>query len=326
MIEVGIVGGTGYTAGELMRLILHHPKVRIKEVVSSSHPGELVHLFHQDLLGEIDHVKFSRHLSDGIDVVFLCLGHGNARSCLTNINLNDQTKVIDLSQDFRSMKHAYFRNRSFIYGLPELQKELIKESMNIANPGCFATSILLALLPLAKHKLLKYDIHISAITGSTGSGKNPIDTTHFSWRNNNISAYKVFMHQHLKEVRQVLYQEQKNLCSDIYFVPYRGNFSRGILTTLYTPSFISLEETQEMYKEYYKDHPFVYLSEINIDMKQVINTNKCILYLMKEKQRIIIVSIIDNLIKGASGQAIQNMNLMFNIEETCGLILKSIRF
>ncbi|WP_185857719.1 N-acetyl-gamma-glutamyl-phosphate reductase [Blattabacterium cuenoti] len=326
MIKIGIIGGTGFTAGELIRLIIHHPKISIKNIVSQSHTEKLVHLVHQDLLGEkkIKNIKFTRNLSKEIDIVFLCSGHGQSRKELHNIS--EHIKVIDLSQDFRINIQSIFNNRNFIYGLPEFQKERIKKSNNIANPGCFATAILLAVLPLAKNQLLKKDIHISAITGSTGSGKKLSDTNHFSWRNNNISAYKIFQHQHLQEIEQTIHQIQKNFYSKIYFVPYRGNFSRGIITTLYTDSVLSLEKNQEIYEEYYKNHPFVMISDVNIDMKQVINTNKCILYLIKEKDQLIVISIIDNLIKGASGQAIQNMNLMFNLDETCGLRLKSVRF
>ncbi|WP_185873616.1 N-acetyl-gamma-glutamyl-phosphate reductase [Blattabacterium cuenoti] len=325
MIEIGIIGGTGYTAGELIRLIIHHPKVRINSVLSRSKAGEYIHSIHTDLIGEIEDMKFTdSFISNKIDIVFLCSGHGKSIKELKY--LHNKVKVIDLSQDFRNMNKSVFQGRKFIYGLPELQKDIIKQSNNIANPGCFATAILLALLPLAKGNLLKNNIHISSITGSTGSGKQISDTNQFSWRNNNISTYKIFKHQHLQEITQTIHKLQKNFSSEIYFIPYRGNFSRGIIATVYTDSNYSLEKNQDIYKIFYKNHPFVKISDINIDMKQVINTNKCILHLMKEKNKIIIISIIDNLIKGASGQAIQNMNLLFNLEETCGLKLKSIRF
>lgn len=326
MIEIGIIGGTGYTAGELIRLIIHHPKANIRSVVSRSHPGELIHLIHQDVLGETENLIFSPVIDKNIDVVFLCSGHGRSRKELNDIDIPYQIKVIDLNQDFRISYQSFFNGRNFIYGLPELQRDSIKTSNNIANPGCFSTAILLSILPLASKKLLKKDIHISAITGSTGSGKKNSDTNNFSWRNNNISTYKIFKHQHLQEIEQIIRQLQKDFSSKIYFVPYRGNFSRGIIATIYTHSVHPLDETISMYKEYYKNHPFVYISDLNIDLKQVINTNKCILYLIKEDNQLIIISIIDNLIKGASGQAIQNMNLMFNLEESCGLRLKSIRF
>ncbi|AER40610.1 MAG: N-acetyl-gamma-glutamyl-phosphate reductase [Flavobacteriales bacterium] len=324
MIEIGIIGGTGYTAGELIRLMIHHPKVRINSVVSRSEPGKLIHFIHQDLLGEIGDMKFTDSLRKEIDIVFLCSGHGQSRKELKKIS--KYIKVIDLSKDFRMINQSFFKERNFIYGLPELQKELIKKSDSVANPGCFSTAILLAILPLAKEKLLKNNIHISAITGSTGSGKRNIYTNNFSWRNNNISAYKIFQHQHLKEIKQTIRQVQNNFYSEIYFIPYRGNLSRGIIATLYTSSSFSLEKNKDIYKEYYKDHPFVEISDTNVDVKQVINTNKCILYLIKEKDQLIVISVIDNLIKGASGQAIQNMNLLFNLDETCGLKLKSVRF
>ncbi|AGD98200.1 N-acetyl-gamma-glutamyl-phosphate/N-acetyl-gamma-aminoadipyl-phosphate reductase [Blattabacterium sp. (Blatta orientalis) str. Tarazona] len=324
MIKIGIIGGTGYTAGELMRLMINHPKVRINSVVSRSKSGDLIHSVHQDLLGEIDNMKFTDSLNKDVDVVFICSGHGQSRKELKN--LLETIKVIDLSQDFRIINQSFFLGRKFIYGLPELQKEIIKISSNIANPGCFATAILLAILPLAKKKLLKRNIHISAITGSTGSGKTMSETNQFSWRNNNISTYKIFNHQHLQEIQQTIHQIQNNFSSEVYLIPYRGNFSRGIITTLYTHSSFSLEENKEIYKDYYKNHPFVEISDLNIDVKQVVNTNKCILHLLKEKNQLIVLSVIDNLIKGASGQAVQNMNLMFNLDETCGLKLKSVRF
>ncbi|WP_185855297.1 N-acetyl-gamma-glutamyl-phosphate reductase [Blattabacterium cuenoti] len=325
MVEVGIIGGTGYTAGELIRLMIHHPKVNIRNIVSRSSPGTYLHLIHSDLLGDVNNIKFSNEIkNDELDIIFLCSGHGRSKKELFNIS--DKIKVIDLSQDFRMIENSTFKKRNFIYGLPELQKNIIRQSDNIANPGCFATSIILSILPLAKNNLLKKNIHISAITGSTGSGKEHSETSHFSWRNNNISAYKIFTHQHLCEIEQIINKVQNNFVSKIYFVPYRGNFTRGIISTTYTETDISLEDNNTIYKKYYNDHPFVHISDINVDVKQVVNTNKCILYITKEKNKLIIISIIDNLIKGASGQAIQNMNLMFNIEETCGLILKSIRF
>ncbi|WP_185855822.1 N-acetyl-gamma-glutamyl-phosphate reductase [Blattabacterium cuenoti] len=323
MIEIGIIGGTGYTAGELIRLIIHHPKARINSVVSKSNPGKWIHCIHQDLLGEIN-MKFTRSLNKEIDIVFLCSGHGQSRKELKKIS--DHVKVIDLSQDFRILNQSVFEGRNFIYGLPELQKDVIKKSYNIANPGCFATAVLLSILPLAQNNLLKKQIHISAITGSTGSGKKISETNQFSWRTNNISTYKIFQHQHIQEIKQVIHKVQNNFSSEIYLIPYRGNFSRGIIATLYTYSSFSLEKNREIYKEYYKRHPFVEVSDINIDIKQVVNTNKCILYLLKEKDQLIVISIIDNLIKGASGQAVQNMNLLFNLDETCGLRLKSVRF
>ncbi|WP_185877149.1 N-acetyl-gamma-glutamyl-phosphate reductase [Blattabacterium cuenoti] len=323
MIKISIIGGTGYTAGELIRLIVNHPYSNINTIVSSSNFGKLVHLTHKDLLGDINNnMKFSKYLDKETDIVFLCSGHGQSRKELSNIP--DNIKVIDLSQDLRLENK--FRNRNFVYGLPELQRKLIKKSNNIANPGCFATCIILSILPLLIKRLINKSIHISAITGSTGSGKQCSDTNHFSWRNNNISTYKIFTHQHLQEIKKVIYGIQKNLSTDIYFVPYRGNFSRGIISTMYTYSDLSLKENKNIYKEYYSDHPFVYVSDVDIDVKQVINTNKCVLFISKQKNKIIVVSVLDNLLKGASGQAIQNMNIMFNLNEDCGLKLKSSRF
>ncbi|WP_185877676.1 N-acetyl-gamma-glutamyl-phosphate reductase [Blattabacterium cuenoti] len=322
MIKIGIVGGTGYTAGELIRLLVHHPKVDIKTIISKSSYGKLVHLIHKDLLGDINNIKFSKNLDEIIDVMFICSAHGQSKKEL--IHVPEYVKVIDLSQDFRIFNK--FQKRNFVYGLPELKKELIKKSSNIANPGCFATSILLSILPLAIKNLIKKSIHISAITGSTGSGKKLSDTNHFSWRNNNISTYKIFKHQHLKEIIKNISEIQKDFNSEIYFIPYRGNFSRGIITTMYTNNNLSLDKNIKIYKEYYSDHPFVYVSDDVIDIKQVINTNKCFLFIKKEKNQLIIVSVLDNLLKGASGQAVQNMNLMFNLNEDCGLKLKSINF
>ncbi|WP_185882211.1 N-acetyl-gamma-glutamyl-phosphate reductase [Blattabacterium cuenoti] len=325
MIKIGIIGGTGYTAGELIRLLIYHPKAKIISVVSKSNPECLIHDVHQDILGEIN-MKFSQSLDPKIDLVFLCSGHGQSRKELQNIPKH--SKVIDLSQDFRNDNQSSFKDRKFIYGLPELHRNIIQESNNIANPGCFATAIILAMLPLAKKKLLKKDIHISSITGSTGSGKQIIDTNNFSWRNNNISTYNIFTHQHLNEIEQTICQLQNNFSPYIYFVPYRGNFSRGIISTVYTTlsDNMSLEKKKNIYYDFYNNHPFVEISETNIDLKQVINTNKCFLHLIERKNQFIVISIIDNLIKGASGQAIQNMNLMFNLVETYGLNLKSIRF
>ncbi|WP_185882708.1 N-acetyl-gamma-glutamyl-phosphate reductase [Blattabacterium cuenoti] len=325
MINIGIVGGAGYTAGELIRLMNYHPKVNIVSVVSHSHTGSFIYLVHQDLLGEqIGHQKFSSEIDKNIDVAFLCSGHGQSRKEL--IRIPEHIRVIDLSQDFRMKDRSVFKNRIFFYGMPELQKKLIEKSDNIANPGCFATSIILSILPIAKKKLLRTDIHISAITGSTGSGRKMINTNHFSWRNNNVSVYKIFQHQHIKEIKQTIDQLQDDFSSEIYFIPYRGNFSRGIISSIYTYSNLSLEENKMIYKKYYKNHPFVHISDENVDIKQIVNTNKCILYIAKEKDQLIVISILDNLIKGASGQALQNMNIMFNIEETCGLKLKSVRF
>lgn len=321
MIKVGIIGGTGYTAGELIRILLIHPKIIIKSVLSNSCYGNYIHHTHRDILGD-SCLKFTNKLDDSVDIVFLCVGHGLSKKIIDNLNI--KIKIIDLSQDFRLKNNSHYNNRLFIYGLPEQQRELIKNSRFISNPGCFATAIQLALLPIANINYLKNDIHISAITGSTGAGKNLTQTNNFSWRTNNISNYKVFQHQHLFEIKEGIIRVQNNFNKKIYFVPYRGNFSRGIITTLYTDRYDSLNFYKKLYYEYYKTHPFVKISDYDIDIKQVIGSNKCILHLNEQKDKIIITSVIDNLIKGASGQAVQNFNIMYNIEEQCGLRLKSI--
>lgn len=321
MIKVGIIGGTGYTAGELIKILLFHPKVIIKSILSNSCYGDYIYKIHKDLLGE-SKLKFTNKLDRSIDIVFLCIGHGLSKKIINDLNI--KIKIIDLSQDFRLKKYSSFNNRLFIYGLPEQQRELIKNSYFISNPGCFATAIQLALLPIANINYLKNDIHISAITGSTGAGKNLTQTNNFSWRNNNISNYKVFQHQHLYEIKEGIIRSQNTFNKKIYFVPYRGNFSRGIITTVYTDKYDSLNFYKKLYHEYYNIHPFVIISDYDIDLKQVIGSNKCYLHLNEQKDKIIITSVIDNLIKGASGQAVQNFNIMYNIEEECGLKLKSI--
>ncbi|XCI75307.1 MAG: N-acetyl-gamma-glutamyl-phosphate reductase [Flavobacteriales bacterium] len=323
MIEIGIMGGSGYTAGELIRLLIHHPKVVLRSVLSTSQTGKPFYTVHQDLFGETD-MRFTDTFDKGLDVVFLCLGHGMAKQALENIS--QRVKVIDLSQDFRLAAQATFGGRTFIYGLPEQQRDRIKSAEAIANPGCFATAIQLALLPLARAKVLKSDIHISAITGSTGAGRGLSDSTHFSWRDNNASTYKVFTHQHLHEIRESLDRWQKFFRQEIYFVPYRGNFPRGIIATVYTNSHFSLKENKELYHDYYVSHPFVQLSDEAVHLKQVVGINKCVLHLAEQKGKLIITSVIDNLLKGASGQAVQNLNLMYAWEESCGLRLKPIGF
>ncbi|YBU89115.1 MAG: N-acetyl-gamma-glutamyl-phosphate reductase [Candidatus Walczuchella monophlebidarum] len=322
MIQIGILGSSGYTAGELLRLLLHHPKVQIKSVVSSTQSGIEVSKIHQDLLGDTE-LCFTDHL-ESVEVVFLCLGHGHSRNAVKKISTN--SCIIDLSHDFRLSQHANFSCRNFVYGLPELQRQAIKKAKNIANPGCFATAIELPLLPLAKERWLDNDIHISAITGSSGSGRLLRESNHFSWRVNNVSTYKVFTHQHLKEIREVLLRLCPSFNKKLFFVPYRGNFSRGIFATLYTYCKAPLQEVEFLYQEFYKNHPFTHLSKDPLCLKQVVNTNKCLLHLMKEKEQLIISSVIDNLVKGAAGQAVQNMNLMYNLEEVLGLQIKSIAF
>lgn len=324
MIKVGIIGGTGYTAGELIKILFYHPKVIIQNILSFSQPGKFVYKTHHDLLGITD-MKFVNSLDENLDIIFLCLNHGSSQKILKSISR--ETKIIDLSQDFRLNHQSTINGRYFIYGLPEQERNNIKNSNSIANPGCFATAIQLALLPLVYTKNLKGDIHISAITGSTGAGKKLNETSHFSWRNNNISNYNVFTHQHVYEIKEgIIRGIGKSFQGEIYFVPYRGNFSRGIIATVYINSSLTFEEYKIIYNNYYKTHPFVYISNQNIYLKQVINTNNCFLHLSQQKNKFIITSIIDNLLKGASGQAVQNLNLMFNLEENCGLRLKPIGF
>lgn len=318
-IKIGIAGGAGYTGGELVRILLNHPNAEIVFIHSKSNAGNLLNDIHTDLLGETD-IKFTSAFSNKIDVLFLCLGHGESEKFLTENKIGKEIKIIDLSQDFR------INSKDFIYGLPELNREKIKSAKNIANPGCFATAIQLALLPLAEKNLLQDDIHVSAVTGSTGAGQSLSATNHFTWRNNNISIYKAFEHQHLAEIKQSVKQLQNNFSSDINFIPYRGNFTRGILAALYLNSKLSLQEANKVFKEYYRSDPFIIISEKTPNVKQVVNTNKCILYLEKHGGKLLIQSVIDNLTKGASGQAVQNMNLMFGMDETCGLRLKSSAF
>lgn len=320
-INIGIIGGAGYTGGELLRILLNHPNANIVFVNSKSQAGKPVYATHGDLLGETD-LRFADEQDfTKADVLFLCSGHNESKKFLTENLIPSNIKIIDLSTDFRD------ESQGFVYGLPELQKEKIKNATKIANPGCFATSIELALLPLAQAGLLKEDVHISAITGSTGAGQSLSATTHFSWRNNNISIYKAFTHQHLKEINQSIKSLQADFSKAINFIPYRGNFTRGIMANLYTKFEGMIEEAQDLYQNYYAAHPFTYLSdEAEIDLKQVVNTNKCILHLEKHGDNLLISSIIDNLTKGASGQAIQNMNLVFGLDEITGLKLKPIGF
>ncbi|MFP4091156.1 MAG: N-acetyl-gamma-glutamyl-phosphate reductase [Cyclobacteriaceae bacterium] len=317
-IKAGIVGGAGYTAGELLRLLLHHPEVIISFVHSKSQAGKAIYEIHTDLVGETE-LLFTDELHFEIDVLFLCVGHGEAKVFWKENPVPAQVKVIDLSQDFRIRAAEH----DFVYGLPELNKEEIRKASHIANPGCFATCLQLGLLPLAKAGLLKSDVHINAITGSTGAGQKPGPTSHFSWRNNNISVYKAFNHQHLKEIGQSLRQLQPGMAAPLRFLPVRGNFTRGIFASLYTQVDLSLEEAQQLYQDYYADAPFVHLSAVNPDLKQVVNTNKGILFLEKHDEQLLIISMIDNLLKGASGQAVQNMNLMFGLDEQSGLRLKA---
>ena len=320
-IKAGIVGAAGYTGGELIRILLHHPKVKIDFCYSRSQQGKLVSDIHTDLFGDTD-LGFTNEINQNIDVLFLCLPHGEAKPFLENNSFSPTTKIIDLSNDFRLKKDA----ADFIYGLPELNKNEIKQAKHIANPGCFATAIQLALLPLAQQNLLNSDIHISAITGSTGAGILLNEATHFTWRSNNMSVYKAFTHQHLGEIGESIFQLQSSFNQYINFIPYRGNFSRGIISTIYTEFSGSIDEAKSIYQNYYKEEKFVFISPKNIDLKQVVNTNKCLLYLEKNDNKLMVVSVIDNLVKGASGQAVQNMNLMFDFDENEGLKLKSVAY
>ncbi|MEQ9591944.1 MAG: N-acetyl-gamma-glutamyl-phosphate reductase [Cyclobacteriaceae bacterium] len=318
-IKIGIIGGAGYTGGETTRLLVHHPHADIRFVQSRSQAGKKVSEVHKDLLGECD-LQFTATISEEVEVLFLCLGHGESMAFMTETTLPSSTRVIDLSQDFRLGQSL--GDREFVYGLPELQKEKIEAAQNIANPGCFATAIQLGLLPLANAGLLS-EIHTTGITGSTGAGQKLQDTSHFSWRNNNVSAYKTLTHQHLNEINQTLKVLQANYNSELYFIPWRGNFTRGIFVSSVVKSELSLDASIALFEKYYSSAPFVHLSPTMIDLKQVVNTNKCLIHIEKEGNNLVVHTAIDNLIKGASGQAIQNMNLMFGVAETAGLQLKA---
>ena len=321
MIKVGIIGAAGYTAGELLRILIHHPETEIVSVQSKSHAGEAVHVAHADLYGETELV-FSTGLDADVDVVFICSGHGKSQHILDEGVIPGKAKIIDLSADFRLKS----KEHSFVYGLPEINKETIQNADKVANPGCFATCIQLSLLPLAQANLLNEDVHVTAITGSTGAGQNPTSTTHFSWRSNNASVYKAFTHQHLAEIRQSLNQLQNDFDHPIHFIPMRGAFTRGILAACYLKMNKGLEEMEKLYQDFYSSQPFVHIWDSTPDVKQVVNTNKAILQIQKERDQLLITGVIDNLLKGASGQAVQNMNLMFGLEETTGLKFKSSAF
>jgi len=321
-IKVGVIGGAGYTAGELLRILVHHPAVEIVFVNSSSNAGNPVVDVHSGLIGETDLVFTSELPFGEVDALFLCSAHGDSKKFMDNNDVPASVKIIDLSTDYR----AKSPNHDFVYGLPELNREDIRKATRIANPGCFATAIQLAIFPLAAAGLLTDEIHVNAITGSTGAGVKPSDTSHFSWRNNNISIYKPFGHQHLGEIGQSLRQLQAGFSKAVNFIPVRGNFARGIYVTAYTQCSLSLDDAKELYKDFYNDAAFTFVVDKNPDMKQVVNTNKGIVYLEKHGDKLLIVSMIDNLLKGASGQAVQNMNLMFGLDEKAGLGLKSIGF
>lgn len=323
-VKIGIVGGAGYTGGELLRVLLRHPNAVITFVHSTSNAGELVSKVHADLVGDTDLV-FASTLDQAIDVLFLCVGHGDAKKFLVANTIAANVKVIDLSQDFRIANTASIGDRTFVYGLPELQRAVIQQANNIANPGCFATAIQLGLLPLASKGLLN-DVYTTGITGSTGAGQSLSATSHFSWRTNNIQAYKTLQHQHLHEIGQSLAQLQGNQNADIHFVPWRGDFTRGIFVSSVISIDLSIEALYDLYEAYYAGHVFTHISKNNIDLKQVVNTNKCLIHIEKQGNKIAIHTVIDNLLKGAVGQAVQNMNLLFGIEETTGLQLKANYF
>lgn len=317
-IKAGIIGGAGYTAGELLRILMNHPEVKIGFVHSKSNAGKFIYEVHDDLFGETD-LKFSQTYHSDIDVVFLCVAHGEAKKIVTEFS--SSVKIIDLSQD-----HRIAENHLFVYGLTEWNKEAIQNADYVANPGCFATAIQLAVLPLAEAGLLNGEVYASCTTGSTGAGQSLAETSHFSWRQNNLSVYKAFTHQHLAEINQSVHKVQENYSVNLHILPQRGSFTRGILACITLKSDQSLEQLKSLYEEKYKDEPFVFLSSKNCHLKQVVNTNKCLLYLEKNDDDVMIVSVIDNLLKGASGQAVQNMNLMFGLSETTGLKLKPSAF
>jgi N-acetyl-gamma-glutamyl-phosphate reductase len=327
-IKVGVIGGAGYTGGELIRLLINHPHVSVSFIHSRSNTNKPVSSVHQDLVGSTDLI-FTDDLSSlgngTIDVLFLCVGHGEARKFLDETNVDDTIRVIDLSQDFRLHQKSTIANRQFVYGLPELNKEKIIAAQNVANPGCFATALQLGLLPLAKAGLLK-NVYSTGITGSTGAGQSLSPTSHFSWRANNIQAYKTLTHQHLHEVNQSLYQLQHGSSIDVNFVPWRGDFTRGIFISSQLDCKWTEADIITHYEEFYQDHPFTGVSKQPISLKQIVNTNKCVIQLEKVGDKLVVHSAVDNLLKGASGQALQNMNLLFGLDEQEGLRLKSVGF
>lgn len=324
MIRAGIIGGSGYTGGELIRILLGHPAIALDFVYSTTRAGKPLSDAHPDLLGVTSQV-FRGEVNPDVDVVFLCLGHGNSSAFLKQHPFSASTKVIDLSNDFRLKADAQFQGRTFVYGLPELNREAIEQADHIANPGCFATAIQLALLPLAKAGGLSDTIHIQAVTGSTGAGVSPSASTHFSWRNNNVSWYKPFTHQHLGEIGESL-ESLHGATGELLFLPMRGNFTRGIFATVYTRYSGSLEDACALYDAYYAPAAFTVRSNRELELKQVVNTNYAHLHLHRHGEYLLITSAIDNLLKGASGQAVQNMNLIFGLEEKLGLELKGSAF
>lgn len=323
MIKAGIIGGAGYTAGELLRLLINHPDVEIKWINSSSNAGNPVTDVHQGLIGEIDMRFTDSTPMEEIDVLFFCTPHGQTRTFMENHTLPEGLRVIDLSMDYRIEDGTH----DFVYGLPELnRKRIVRGAVKVANPGCFATAIQLGLLPLAKNLLLNSDIHVTAITGSTGAGVKPSATSHFSWRNNNVSIYKPFTHQHLAEIRQSLTQLQNSFNRSIEFIPMRGPFARGIMAVMYLDCPVELDVVKKLYEDFYSDHNFTFITDKAPDLKDVVNTNKCIIHLDKIDGKLLITTVIDNLVKGASGQAVHNMNLLFGLHERAGLQLKPSAF
>jgi N-acetyl-gamma-glutamyl-phosphate reductase len=325
MIKVGIVGSSGYVAGELIRTLVHHPEAQIDFIYSHSMPGQKACDVHQDLMTH-PNLTLTDKVNLDVGVLFLCLGHGNSVKFLSENKFAKHTKVIDLGNDFRLNKDAHYEGNNFIYGLVETNKAEIEQATHIANPGCFATAIQLAILPLAKSGLLDNDLHINAITGSTGAGKSLSETTHFSWRNNNVSHYKAFQHQHLGEITETVVKLQSGFDNEINFMPVRGDFTRGIFATAYFNSDIAEKALLKLYKDYYENAAFTFVTDRPVHLKQVVNTNNCFLQVQKIDNKVLITSVIDNLLKGAAGQAIQNMNLMHGIDETTGLNLKSTSF
>ncbi len=315
MIQAGIIGGAGYTAGELIRLLIIHPDAELAFAYSASHAGQPLCHVHQDLVGDTD-MEFTSSYQNDVDVLFLCSGHGKSEKFMSETELPKSLKIIDLSADFRM-------SDDFVYGLPELNRR--KYHSRIANPGCFATAIQLALLPLADKQLLQHEIHVHALTGSTGAGQSLSSITHFSWRFGNVSVYKPFQHQHLAEIENSLGKMQ-GIPVKMNFIPVRGPFTRGIFASVYTQCSLSEPELQQLYDEYFRDEPFTIVSDTPVDLKQVVNTNKCVLHVEKQGEYAFITAVIDNLLKGASGQAVQNMNILFGLHQTTGLKLKSTYF
>ena len=322
MIRIGIIGGAGYTAGELIRLLLNHPEAEIVFIHSESNAGNHITDVPSGLYGDTDLVFTSELTLSDVDVIFLCLGHGKSEAFISSHDIPSTVKIIDLAQDFRLTAPG----NDFVYGLPEINRQQIAKAQHVANPGCFATCIQLGLLPSADMGLLIHDVAVNAITGSTGAGQKPSATTHFSWRNNNLSIYKPFSHQHVPEICQSLAQVQGHLDVAIDFIPYRGDFARGIFATEVVKTDANINDVVKAYKDFYADAPFTHYVEKPLDLKQVVNTNKALVHCEKFGDKLLITSCIDNLLKGAVGQAVENMNIMFGIDETAGLRLKPSAF